>query len=209
MQNKSINQFIEETSSNSPTPGGGSVAALVAALSSALTSMVASLTVNKKGYEKIYNEMEVIIVKMQEKNKLFLESMDDDVQVFNKLMEGYRLPKSNEEEKKYRDTFFQEKTKEALQVPLVLARNVYTLFDDIRLCANSGNQGLASDAAIACILARSAILSAICNVEINLGAIKDDFYVDSISQEIQKLANDTLMQEKEILNLTQYLKMIK
>ena len=155
--------FIEVTSSNSPTPGGGSVAALLASLSASLSAMSANLTIGKKGYEDVQNEFIDLAKLFESKSKIYLEYMNQDIEAFNEVMSAYKLKKDNEEEKNYRSNVIQEKLHKAMQVPYSLAIDVYSILDDIKWCYYNSNKNIQSDALMAMIIARAAILSCVCN----------------------------------------------
>lgn len=192
-----LEEYINKLSSNSPTPGGGSAAAVAGALSSALTSMVFNLTVGKKSY----NELEIHEKKLIDKaletsnsyNKKLLEFMDKDSEAFSSFMETFKLPKETDEEKKHREKEIQKGYVLALQVPLDLAEHSLKLYDQIIIASKYGNKNVLSDAAVAAILLYATIESSIVNVKVNLVGLKDLDYKEKIEtrcNHILELASD-------------------
>ena len=129
MRTNNLNEFIKATCSKSPTPGGGSVAALLASLSAALAAMSANLTVNKKGYEDVSEDMYELANKFESKANKYLDYMKKDIDAFNGVMSAYKLSK---DDLNYRKHIIQVKTKEAMEVPFSLAKEVYDTLDDIK-----------------------------------------------------------------------------
>ncbi len=202
LANMSLSKFNDELSTDSPAPGGGSVAALSLALSGALSSMVANLTFGKKGYEKYSEDAVKVAEKGQAIKDEALASIDKDTKVFYEMMDAMRLPKKTDEEKKIREETIQEATKKAIMVPfetLELAKRAVELAADI---AKFGNKNALSDAGVAAIEANAAAKSAFLNVKINMAAIKDEKFKEDIMTKSQHLAIeiDQLAQkvEKEV-----------
>ena len=121
---KTVKQFLDELASNSPAPGGGSVAALSGSLGAALTSMVCNLTIGKKKYADAENEMKRILTQSEELRKTFTQLIDKDTDAFNKVMEAYGLPKETDGQKALRSVAIQEATKEATLIPLGVMKHV-------------------------------------------------------------------------------------
>lgn len=204
MKNTTIIDFIKQTSSNSPTPGGGSVAALLASLSASLASMSASLTINKKGYEEVNDKMNDLYKLFSEKAQNYLDFINKDIDSFNDLMATYKLKKDTDEEKEYRSKEIQDKTMNALLVPYSLALDIHGLLNDIKYCYYEGNKNVKSDALMAMIIARSAILSCLCNVYINLNSLKDCPMKDEINYACNKIKREVIELEKELINNSSY-----
>ncbi len=195
-----IKQFLEETASNSPVPGGGSVAALSAAISAALTQMVANLTVGRKDYQQVQNDAEEVLVNAKKGQEFFVDYMDKDSDSFNKVMGAFRLPKATEEEKTLRSSAVQEAYKEAALVPLETAREAYKMMDMIQFVVEKGNKNAASDGLVAAMLCRTAVLSALYNVKINLSSIKDRSFKEKINTEVDTIEKNVKLREEEILS---------
>ncbi len=177
-----LDQFADELSSDSPAPGGGSVAALCGALSASLSAMVANLTHGKKGFEHLNSEMDDIAVRAQQLKEGFLKAIDADTQAFNKIGAARRMAKDTDEAKQLRDQAIEDANKEATIVPfsvVCLALEALMLAD---LVATKGNPNTLSDAGVAGMTARSAGEAACYNVLINLPSIKDKDFRESIAK---------------------------
>ncbi|MBN1327111.1 MAG: glutamate formimidoyltransferase [Candidatus Cloacimonetes bacterium] len=197
-----LSDFNDELSSDSPAPGGGSVAALCAAISGSLTAMVANLTFNKKGYEKVSEQAARLAVKGQELKKKALAAIDRDTQAFYDMMDAARLPQKTEEQARERADKIQETTKNAILIPLEtlqLSREAVELAAEI---AEIGNKNAISDAGVAAFTANAAAKSAYFNVKINMGGIEDDNFKFNILTQadelLEKTNNLALKVEKEI-----------
>ncbi|MGL5086844.1 MAG: cyclodeaminase/cyclohydrolase family protein, partial [Clostridium sp.] len=176
----SIDRFLSELCSEAPSPGGGSTAALVAALAASLNSMVYSLTVNKKSFEKLTDIQKEKMIGFQEKaiafTKLSQSFMEKDRIDFTDLMNSYKLPKESDEEKSIRSKIIKDKTYNAMESPLDLARQCLGFYENIIFAVEFGNKNLISDAGVAAILLHGAIESAILNVKINLNSLRKEEY---------------------------------
>jgi len=199
LANLSVVDFLDETASNSPVPGGGSIAALSAAFSSALTQMVATLTLGKKGYEDVQEEAESVVKEAQRMKGFFVEYIDKDSDAFNEVMNAFKLPKDTDERVEYRKKAIQEATKLAALVPLDIAREAYKIMDIAKFVVEKGNKNDVTDGAVATMLARTAVLSALYNVRINLSSIKDKEFVEKIAREVDELESKVKLKEEEIL----------
>jgi formiminotetrahydrofolate cyclodeaminase len=205
MESLNVKEFIKQTCSNSPTPGGGSVAALLASLSTSLAAMSANLTINKKGYESVQDEMINLAKLFENKADLYLDYINQDIYAFNEVMASYKLKKDTLEEKEYRSKVIQEKLYNAMQVPFSLALDIYAILDDIRWCYYNSNKNIQSDALMAMIMARGTILSCVCNVGMNLKSIKTNIDKDSIQTKCIEMKNKAFEYEKELINDSQYI----
>ena len=200
--NMTLTEFNDELSSDSPAPGGGSVAAVSAAMAGALSAMVANLTFGKKGYENAWQQAKDIAEKGQKIKDDALSSIDKDTNVFYAMMDAIRLPKKTDEEKKMREDAIQEATKKAILVPLEsleIAYDAVKLADEV---GKIGNKSALSDAGVAAIEANAAAKSAFLNVKINMATITDENFKKNVmdkalnlSKEIDEIA---LKVEKEI-----------
>lgn len=195
----SIKDFLNKVAGNDPIPGGGSIAALNGAVASALAAMVANLTIGKKGYEAHEELMRHISeIAMDEKNAL-LEYVDRDSQAYDKVFACFKMPKATEEEKALRSAAIQEATKFAAEVPMQVARKAYELMSLIEDVARIGNRNAVTDACVAMMSARAAVLGALMNVRINLGSLKDKEYVARLQAETEELERLACEKEKELL----------
>ena len=196
-----IHEFLEKAASNAPVPGGGSVAALTAALAACLTEMVANLTIGKKGYQEVEKEMIDIARNTHIGRKNLVEDIDKDAEAYNEVIAAFKLSRDTEEEKYYRKEAIQEQLKQAALIPLRVAKNAAKLLDLASKVVEKGNKNAVTDGAIAAMMARTAVLSALYNVRINLSSIKDGEFVDRVSKQVQHLETDGIEKEKEILTL--------
>lgn len=182
-----LRDFANELSSDSPAPGGGSVAALAGALGSALTSMVANLTVGKKEYQKNRGEMKDVAVDAQKFKDALLRAIDRDTDAFNNLMNAFRLPKKTDEQIVKKEQAIEAATKEACLVPLDVMKNSLEVLKLAQVVAEKGNENAASDAGVASLMARSAVEGAGLNVKINLPGINDAEFVEKMKTEVKNL----------------------
>lgn len=207
LKNLMIKDFIEELSSSSPAPGGGSVAALSAALASSLGSMVFNLTVGKKNYDELGEAEKNKILSSLEKTKRgseeFLRLMEEDTDSFLKLMSAFRLPKDTEENKKLRGEKIQQGYKAAIEVPLKVASSAFKIYDYILTACELGNINAVSDAGVAALLIQTAIEGAVLNVKINLSSIKDEMYKTEVSKQIDNLVNEGKSRKNHILSIVE------
>jgi len=189
-----LRQFANELSLDSPTPGGGSTAALCGALSAALSSMVANLSVGKKGYESAEQEMKDAAVKAQALKDELLKAVDEDTRAFNKVMDAFRLPKATEEQAREKEAAMEKASKEATLVPLVVLEKSIPLLELAKLVGMKGNKNSLSDAGVAGLTAEAAAEGACYNVKINLPGIQDE----SFKKEIKEKADSLVKKAKEL-----------
>lgn len=199
MKEMTLVEFAKQTASNSPVPGGGSIAALAGALSAALAQMVAELTVNKKGYEDAEEKMKELASKAEIIREKLLDDIKRDSESFNKYMEALKLPKETDEEKKLRSNMMQEGLKEAAIVPFEVASLAYEIMPLADEAVVSGNKNAVTDGLVSAMMARTAVLSALLNTRINLGSIKDQEFVKEYSEKVEKLEKQAIEFEKNIL----------
>jgi len=184
-----VKGYITELASNSPAPGGGSVAALSGAQGAALISMVAELTVGKKGYEDVENDIRVMGDKAAASARELVRLMDVDTEVFKQLMASFKLPKASDEEKLARTAAIQAAYQVAADVPMLVAKECLQV---LQLCPEAfakGNKNAASDVGVAAHSAWCGLKSALLNVLINLGSIKDQAYVAEAQQQIKAITS--------------------
>ena len=197
----SVEQFLAETASSSPAPGGGSVSALAGALAAALAGMVANLTQGEKFADR-EKRMQTAEAYAQELRKELKESVQKDTESFDGYMAALRLPKDTQEQKESRRQAMQEALKQAAQVPLETAERAARVFPLARLALEEGNPNAESDALVSAMLARTAVLGALFNVSINLGGIKDEAFCQKMRKRVQELRRYAEEQEKELLSLS-------
>lgn len=197
----SLKDFADETASESPAPGGGSVAACLGALGIALGTMVANLSSHKKGWDDRWKEFSDWAEKGQELKSRLIRLVDEDTRAFNAIMHAFSLPKSSEDEKKQRTSAIQEATLQAINVPLKVMKEAYSSFEVIQAMAETGNPNSVSDAGVGALCARSAVIGAWLNVKINASGLKDAEYVKKVMEEGEKIVQEAVKREQEILEI--------
>lgn len=199
-----IEYFLNELSSNAPSPGGGSTAALVAALSGALNSMVYSLTVGKKVFENLNKENQDKMLKLKAETVKFIsasqEFMEEDRKDFLALMDCYKLPKNTEEEIALRKENINKCTIKAMETPLRLAKECIDFYTNIDFAVEFGNRNLVSDAGVAASLLHSAIESAAINVKVNLNFIKNEYDYKKVEETLEDILSKSNTLKNEILD---------
>jgi len=198
--NLKVQDFVREVASESPAPGGGSVAALSCSLGAGLISMQANLTIGKKGYEDQQDKMKEIALISSSAAEVFLKVIDADTKAFDAFMDAMRMPKDTDEQKSARSAAMQGALKGAIFVPLQLAKDAASLIDTCEYAIKHGNKNAASDGAVALTMIRSGILAAIFNVRINLGGIKDEEFAKKIAAEVDDIERVVKMREDTILS---------
>ena len=193
--------FADETASESPAPGGGSIAAYLGSLGAALGTMVANLSSHKRGWDDRWKEFSDWAEKGQQYKDELLKLVDLDTAAFNKIMEAFSLSKSTPEEKTIRDKAIQEATKYAIEIPFRVMKAAYGSMEVIKAMAETGNPNSISDAGVAALCARSAVLGAFMNVKINASGYKDKSFTDTVIVEGSKIEADTIALEKAIIEL--------
>jgi formiminotetrahydrofolate cyclodeaminase len=199
-KNLSLTEYLAQTASGSPVPGGGSSAALNAALAAALIEMVANLTIGRKGFETVDAEMRSVAQHAAALRAKLTADIDRDCNAYSQVLAAFKLPKSTESEKARRSEAVQEAFKEAARVPLEVARDAVALMDLGRTVVARGNPNAASDGAAGVLAARMAALTAAYNIRINLGSIQDATFVSELSRQADRLQAEAEAKEKEILN---------
>ncbi|MEQ8186475.1 MAG: glutamate formimidoyltransferase [Candidatus Eremiobacterota bacterium] len=196
-----VNKFIDELSSSSPAPGGGSAASLCGAVSAALSSMVANLTFGKKGYEDKWPEMKQLSLDSQELKNYFLEGVHKDTEVFNQVMSAGNLPKKTDEEKNIREIALEEATKEATLIPVSILKYSLRALELAKKAAVEGNINSISDAGVAALTAYAASEGAYYNIKINLKSIKDSDFIEKIEKEANQILNKIKDMTREVRKL--------
>ena len=200
LQSMNIRAFSNELSTDSPAPGGGSVAALSGALGASLTSMVANLTYGRKGYNRAKKLMKNVSLLSQNLKDEFLDLIEKDTDAFNRVMDSFRMPKKTDEDKKLREEAIEDATKEATLIPLEVMKKTVEILDLAEKAERRGNQNSVSDAGVAAIMANAACESAYLNVIINLGNIKDDEFKKSVKDEAEKILKKVKTGTKRVKN---------
>lgn len=182
-----VQEFINELSSNSPAPGGGSVAALAGSMGAALTAMVCRLTVGKKKYADVQNEMESTLREAEELRGEFLRLVDEDTAAFNEVMAAFGLSKETPEKQERRTAAIQVATKKATLVPLNLMMLTEKAVALAKIVAEKGNKNSASDAGVAALMLQAACSGAALNVRINLGSLKDESFARETTGQMKEI----------------------
>jgi len=200
---KKVSNFLDELASNSPTPGGGSVAALAGALGASLISMVGNLTVGKKKYEDVEEDIKKIVSSSEKLRYELSQLIEEDVKVFNNFMSTYKMPKETEDEKKIRAEKIQESLIEAAKVPLRVAYKCLDILSLSKEAAEKGNINVVSDAGVAVLMAEAALDSAILNVKINLRMIKDEKVITELCSSIKEILLKEKGQKEKVLEIVE------
>lgn len=203
---KTVSQFLDELASNSPAPGGGSVAALAGSLGAALTSMVCRLTVGKKKYVDVQEEMEAILQQAEELRTNMAALIEEDTNAFNTVMKAFGMPKETEEQQRARSEAIQEATKLATLAPLKVMELSLDAAKLAKRVAEKGNKNSISDAGVAALMLQAACSGAALNVRINLQSLQDDAFVhdaivqmDALAESVEELSMETLSKVNEAL----------
>jgi len=195
--------FADETASESPAPGGGSISAYMGVLGISLATMVANLSSHKPGWDERWEEFSDWAEKGQALKDELLFLVDEDTNSFNKIMDAFGLPKSNEEEKATRSAAIEEATKYAIEIPLRVMKKSLAAMEIIEAMAETGNPNSVSDAGVGALATRSAVMGAFLNVKINAGGLQDKTFVKKVMNEgaeIEQKARETEEKILEIVN---------
>ncbi len=196
-------EFANETASESPAPGGGSIAAYMGVLGASLGTMVANLSSHKRGWDDRWEEFSDWAEKGQQLKDALLKSVDEDTAAFNQIMNAFSLPKNSDEEKKSRSAEIQAATKMAMEIPLSVMQLSSETFPLLKAMAENGNPNSISDAGVGALAVRSAILGAYLNVKINSSGLKDTVTRDDILKKAETLKSEAIKMETEILSIVE------
>jgi formiminotetrahydrofolate cyclodeaminase len=198
---KTVNGFLDEVASSLPAPGGGSVAALAGALGAALTSMVCNLTLGKKKYAAVEQDMKNILERSEDLRAQFTGLVDKDTEAFNKVMEAYALPKDSDAQRALRSAAIGEATKEATLVPLEVMKHCIDGIALVQEVASKGNSNSVSDAGVSALMLHAACEAAALNVRINLNGLSDAEFVGWKSDEVESLLSTCKMMLDETMEI--------
>ncbi|SJZ53072.1 cyclodeaminase/cyclohydrolase family protein [Selenihalanaerobacter shriftii] len=202
IREKKIAEFMEEFASKSPTPGGGSAAALSGALGAVSTCMVASLTVGKDDYADVQEEMEELIDATTQLKEDYLDLVNEDMEVFGEYMDALQMPKETDEEKELRDKTMKKASIEATEVPFTMAKKSVDILKQAVIAAKKGNSHAVSDAGVGAIEAWAALEAAELNVNINLAFMSDEEYVAEKRKAMEELKAEAKELKEEVLKIT-------
>ena len=192
--------FANETASESPAPGGGSVSAYIAALGVSLGTMVANLSSHKAGWDDRWDEFSAWAEKGQRLKDELLFLVDEDTRAFNKIMEAFGLPKSSDAEKANRSAAIQEATRYAIEVPFRTMKKACEAFGIIGAMVELGNPNSVTDAGVGALCVRSAVIGAYLNVKVNGAGFKDKEFLEKVLQEADEIVHLAKVTEETILN---------
>ena len=201
IKDMTIQAFLDGLASKTSTPGGGGAAAVSGAMGAALISMVANFTIGKKGFEDVQDECKEMLAKSEELRSKLTDAIKDDVDVFDRVMASYGMPKDSDEEKSARSTEIQAALKEATDVPLECARLCKEVINLSQSAAEKGNINVISDAGVAVLAGYAGLRSAALNVYINIGGIKDKEFVDDRRQNLELLLDGMDVLKEDIYEL--------
>lgn len=195
--------FAEETASESPAPGGGSISAYMGALGAALGTMVANLSSHKAGWDDRWEEFSLWAEKGQALMAELLHLVDEDTEAFNRIMAVFAMPKTTDEEKAARSAALQVATLYATEVPLRTMKAAERVFEIVKAMAEQGNPNSVSDAGVGALAARSAVLGARLNVRINAAGLKDKVKAAELVGEADEIAASVVAMEQEVLKIVE------
>ncbi|MGZ4049639.1 MAG: cyclodeaminase/cyclohydrolase family protein, partial [Bacteroidia bacterium] len=194
-------QFADETASESPAPGGGSISAYIGVLGISLGTMVANLSSHKPGWDERWKEFSDWAEKGQHYKNELLKLVDEDTNAFNKIMSAFGLPKATDEEKKSRTQAIQDATKYATEVPFKVMTLCLDSMEVIKAMAETGNPNSVTDAGVGALCARSAVMGAFLNVKINAGGLTDKAFSQNIIDRGNVIEDKAKALEAEILKI--------
>jgi glutamate formiminotransferase/formiminotetrahydrofolate cyclodeaminase len=194
-----LREFCNETASESPAPGGGSIAALMGALGASLGAMVANLSAGKRGWDEKLEYFSNTAVKAQNLKDELLALVDEDANAFNKVMDAFGLPKGSDDEKKQRSAAIESATKYAAEVPLKVMETASKSYDLLADMAEKGNPASVSDVGVGALATRACIEGAALNVRINLAQLKDEKFKSELSKKAERLKADSESSFKKII----------
>jgi len=198
-----LREFCNETLSDSPAPGGGSVAALMGALGGSLGGMVANLSAGKRGWDDKLEYFSDWAVKAQQLKDELLSLVDEDTAAFNKVMDAFALPKESAEEKAVRSRAIEEATKYAAEVPLKVMETAYKSYELLSEMADKGNPASISDVGVGALGTRACIEGAALNVRINLGQLKDEKFKTTLANKVQEISENSDTQFKKVSEIVE------
>lgn len=201
IKDQSLQVFLDELSSKAATPGGGSAAAVMGAMSAALTAMVCNLTLGKPKYAEVQADMQLLLEQSEALRTTLTAMIKADIEVFNRVMAAYALPKEIESEKSARSAAIQTALKEATQVPLDCAKACAEAIKLSREAAEKGSLNVVSDAGVAVMAGYGALKSAALNVYINAAGIKDRDFAETKLAELEAILNGAETAVEEIYRI--------
>ncbi|OFX87434.1 MAG: glutamate formimidoyltransferase [Bacteroidetes bacterium GWF2_33_16] len=196
-----ITGFADETASESPAPGGGSISAYMGSLGAALGTMVANLSSHKRGWDDRWEEFSNWAEKGMNYQKELLRLVDEDTDAFNKIMDAFSLPKKTEEEKTARKQAIENATKNAILVPFKVMETAFNAMEIVKAMAETGNPNSVTDAGVGAIALRACVRGAFLNVKINASGLEDKVFMKDIINKGTQIETDVEKLENEILKI--------
>ena len=197
-EKEGLEGFLDKVASSSPAPGGGSVSAACGALAGALSSMVCRLTIGRKKFKEVEDELKGVLEKAEEIKKQMEEFIVKDAESFDRVMDAMKLPKYTDEEKEKRNLAVQEATKGAITVPLQVMEKGLLAIKLSQIVVEKGNPNMLSDAGVSALTAKTAVDGAYYNVRINLNSIEDQDFVTSTKEKADALRGEAMLLSQEI-----------
>lgn len=197
----SCKNFAEETASESPAPGGGSISAYMGVLAASLGTMVANLSAHKPGWDERWEEFSDWAEKGQQLKTELLNLVDEDTQAFNRIMDAFGMPKSSDQEKQARTEAIQQATRYAIEIPFKIMQVSIKTFELLLAMVENGNPNSVTDAGVGALAARSAVRGAYLNVRINGAGLNDKAFVESVIAEGKDIEQQAIAAEENIIKL--------
>lgn len=199
----SLRAFADETASESPAPGGGSIAAYCGAMGASLAAMVANLSAHKRGWDDKWEYFSGYAEKGQRIKDALLKAVDEDTAAFNKIMKAFELPKGTDEEKANRKQAIQDATRYAIEVPFNVMGLCLQAMEVAKAMAESGNPNSVTDAGVGALSARTGVRGAFLNVKINAAGYADKAFVDDILAKGEAIETQALALEEEVMKIVE------
>ncbi len=199
LQDLTLKQLLEQTAGNEPVPGGGSISAMHGAAAAALGEMLANLTIGKKKYVEVEEQMKKLATQFSEYRIHFLNDIDRDSDAYTLVSKAYKMPKDIEDQKADRAEKIEEATKIAAIVPMEIAERGFDMLSLIETVTRQGNKNAVTDGLVSLMTCRTSILGAILNVRINLSSINDEKFVKELSEKCKHI--ESVVNEREQLLL--------
>ncbi len=200
-RDENVSAILEQLSAATPAPGGGSAAALVGSIAASLVAMVAGLTVGKRAYQSVEHEMRDVLTEALKLRDELVELADRDSAAFNTVMAAYKLPKETEADRAERERTIQAALKRATEIPHQTALHCSRVLELAETVVTKGNKSALSDSGTAACLAEGALQAALLNVMINLAAISNEAFINTHSQERERLSAQAHAKRHMILQL--------
>ena len=197
---KNLKAFAEDTSSESPAPGGGSISAYAGALGAALSTMVANLSANKRGWDDRWEEFSGYADRGIALQTKLLALVDADTEAFNGIMDAYGMPKGTDSQKEARTEAIQAATKHAIDIPMEVAEIAYEAMEVAESMAQIGNPNSITDAGVGAMCLRTAVMGAVLNARVNAGDLEDKEYVERTLKRCEELVNQAQAKEASVLS---------